>query len=123
MLEILLTVLFVWLLFKVIGLAFRVAWGAAKIAASILFTLAVPLLVLCLIFAGGVLILIPLAMLGAAFGLLKGCTKYLPALWAGAFLVRFCPCGHNILWPDKKKAGFSQKTSALFRCPQRKAVL
>ena len=28
-----------------------------------------------LIFAGGVLILIPLAMLGAAFGLLKGCTK------------------------------------------------
>ena len=68
MLEILLTVLFVWLLFKVIGLAFRVAWGAAKIAASILFTLAVPLLVLCLIFAGGVLILIPLAMLGAAFG-------------------------------------------------------
>ena len=49
MLEILLTVLFVWLLFKVIGLAFRVAWGAAKIAASILFTLAVPLLVICLI--------------------------------------------------------------------------
>ncbi|MCI6935566.1 MAG: hypothetical protein MR762_02760 [Clostridiales bacterium] len=75
MLEILLTILLVWLLFKVIGLAFRVAWGAAKIAASILFTLAVPLLVLCLIFAGGMLILIPLTMLGAAFGLLKGCTK------------------------------------------------
>ncbi len=75
MLEILISVLFVWLLFKVIGLAFRVAWGAAKIAASILFTLAVPLLVLCLVFAGGVLILIPLAMLGAAFGLLKGCVK------------------------------------------------
>ena len=34
MLEILLTILFVWLLFKVIGLAFRVAWGAAKIVAS-----------------------------------------------------------------------------------------
>ena len=69
MLEILLTILFVWLLFKVIGLAFRVAWGAAKIVASILFTLAVPLLVLCLIFAGGMLILIPLAILGAAFDL------------------------------------------------------
>ena len=73
MLEILLTILFVWLLFKVIGLAFRVAWGAAKIAASILCALAVPMLVLCLIFAGGLLILVPLAMLGVAFGLLKSC--------------------------------------------------
>ena len=73
MLEVLFTVLFIWLLFNVIGLAFRVAWGAAKIAASVLFTLAVPLLVLCLIFAGGMLILIPIAMLGAAFGLLKSC--------------------------------------------------
>ena len=71
MLEILFTVLFVWLLMKTIGLAFRVAWGATKIVASILFSLAVPLLVLCLIFAGGLLVLVPLAMLGAAFGLLK----------------------------------------------------
>lgn len=73
MIEILLTVLFVWLLFKTIGLAFRVAWGAAKIAASVLFALAVPMLVLCLVFAGGLLILVPMAMLGAAFGLLKSC--------------------------------------------------
>ena len=73
MLEMILTILFVWLLFKVIGRALRGAWGAAKIAASILVTLAVPLLVLCLVFAGGVLILVPLALLGAAFGLLKGC--------------------------------------------------
>lgn len=73
MLEILFTVLFVWLLMKTIGLAFRVAWGATKIVASILFSLAIPLLVLCLIFAGGLLVLVPLAMLGAAFGLLKSC--------------------------------------------------
>lgn len=73
MLEILFTIVFVWLCIKVIGLAFRVAWGAAKIAASILFALAVPMLVLCLMFAGGVLILVPLAMVGAAFGLLKKC--------------------------------------------------
>ena len=73
MLEILFTVLFVWLLMKTIGLAFRVAWGATKIVASILFSLAIPLLVLCLIFAGGLLVLLPLAMLGAAFGLLKSC--------------------------------------------------
>ena len=75
MLEILFTLLFVWLLVKTIGLAFRVAWGAAKIVASILFALAVPLLVLCLIFAGGLLVLVPLAMLGAAFGLLKACVR------------------------------------------------
>lgn len=73
MLEILFTLLFVWLLVKTIGLALRVAWGAAKIVASVLFALAVPLLVLCLIFAGGLLVLVPLAMLGAAFGLLKAC--------------------------------------------------
>ena len=73
LLESLFTVLFVWLLMKTIGLAFRVAWGATKIVASILFSLAVPLLVLCLIFAGGLLVLVPLAMLGAAFGLLKSC--------------------------------------------------
>ena len=73
MMEILLTALFVWLLVKTIGLAFRVAWGATKIVASILFSLAVPLLVLCLIFASGLLVLVPLAMLGAAFGLLKSC--------------------------------------------------
>ena len=75
MVQILVIVLFCYLGFKALGLLFRVAWGAAKIAASVLFALAVPLLVLCLIFAGGLLILIPLAMLGAAFGLLKGCVK------------------------------------------------
>lgn len=73
MLEILFTLLFVWLAGKIIGLAFRVAWGAAKIVASILFGLAVPLVVLCLMFAGGLFILVPIAMLGAAFALLKAC--------------------------------------------------
>lgn len=73
MLELLLTVAFVWLLFKAMGLAFRVAWGAAKIAASVLFAVAIPLLVVCIVFAGGLLLLIPLALLGIAFGLLKSC--------------------------------------------------
>ncbi|MDO5401362.1 MAG: hypothetical protein Q4F17_10380 [Eubacteriales bacterium] len=73
MLELLLTLFFIWLLFKGIGLAFRVAWGTAKIAASILFTLAIPLLIVCLVFAGGVLLLLPLALVGIAFGLLKAC--------------------------------------------------
>ena len=73
MLEILIVVLFVWLFFKILGLAFRMAWGTAKILASVLFAVAVPLLVLCLIFAGGVFLLLPLALIGIAFGVLKAC--------------------------------------------------
>lgn len=71
MLEILSVILFCWLFFKAIGLAFRVAWGTTKIIAAILFTLAVPMLVLCLVFAGGILLLVPLILVGAAFALLK----------------------------------------------------
>ena len=73
MLDILLVVLFIWLFFKAVGLAFKVAWGTAKIIASVLFAAAVPLLGLCLVFAGGVLLLIPIAMIGIAFALLKAC--------------------------------------------------
>ena len=73
MLDILLVILFCWLFFKAVGLAFRMAWGTAKIIASLLFALAVPLLVLCLLFAGGVFLLLPLALMGIAFGLLKVC--------------------------------------------------
>ena len=73
MLELLTVVLFCWLFFKAVGLAFRVAWGTAKIIASILFTVAVPLLILCLVFAGGIFLLLPLAVMGIAFGLLKTC--------------------------------------------------
>lgn len=72
--EILLVILFCWLFFKTVGLAFRVAWGTAKIIASLLFAVAVPMLVLCLIFAGGIVLLLPLALIGLAFGLLKACT-------------------------------------------------
>ena len=71
MLEILTVVLFCWIFFKALGLAFRVAWGTTKIIASLLFTLAVPILIGCLVFAGGLLLLVPLAMIGIAFGLLK----------------------------------------------------
>ena len=73
MLDVLLVILFCWLFFKATGLAFRMAWGTAKILASLLFAVAVPLLVLCLIFAGGLVLLLPLALVGAAFGLLKVC--------------------------------------------------
>lgn len=73
MLELLAVILFCWLFFKAVGLAFRMAWGTAKIIASLLFTIAVPLLILCLVFAGGIFLLLPLALIGIAFGLLKAC--------------------------------------------------
>lgn len=73
MLELLTTILFCWLFFKAIGLAFRAAWGFAKIMASLLFAVAVPLLIGCLMFAGGILILVPIALVAIAFGLLKAC--------------------------------------------------
>lgn len=71
MLEFLTIILFCWLFFKAMGLAFRVAWGTAKMIASVLFVLAVPMLVISLLFAGGILLLVPLALVGLAFGLLK----------------------------------------------------
>jgi len=71
MLEILTVILFCWIFFKALGLTFRVAWGTTKIIASLLFVLAVPMLVFCLQFAGGIALLLPLALMGLAFGLLK----------------------------------------------------
>lgn len=71
MLNLLIIALFCWLFFKALGLAFKMAWGAAKLAASVLFAVAVPLLVVCLIFAGGLLLLVPVALMGLAFWLLK----------------------------------------------------
>lgn len=73
MMEILILIAFCWLFFGAVGLAFRAAWGVAKIAATILFAIAVPTLVAGLVFAGGVLLLIPLAMVAIAFGLLAKC--------------------------------------------------
>ena len=74
MFELLVFVLFVWLFVKSIGLTFRVTWGLAKITAVILFALAVPALFVCILVIGGVAILIPVALVAAAFGILKTCT-------------------------------------------------
>ena len=73
MLEILITVLFCWLFFKAIGLAFKVAWGLTKVLASVLFAIALPMLIVCLLFVGGIALLVPLALIAVAFGLLKAC--------------------------------------------------
>lgn len=71
--EILLVIAFIWLAVKAMGLCFKVAWGTAKIAAFVLLVMALPVLIGCLLFAGGVVLLIPVALVGIAFGLLKKC--------------------------------------------------
>ena len=73
MFELITVVIFLWLLGKAIGLALKLTWGLAKVAASILMVLALPLLVVCLVFAGGVALLAPLAVIGIAVGILNAC--------------------------------------------------
>ena len=43
--ELFVIILFCWLAFKAIGLALSLTWGAAKILASLLFAIAVPVLI------------------------------------------------------------------------------
>ena len=71
MLEFLLLMAFCWLFFKTLGLAFRVTWGLAKFAASLLFAVALPLMIALFLLAGGVMLVIPLAMVATAFVILK----------------------------------------------------
>ena len=71
MLELIVTILCIGLFFKGLGLALRLTWGITKLIVSVLFTIAIPLLIFCLLFAGGLVILVPLGLLGLAFGLLK----------------------------------------------------
>lgn len=73
MFEILTIFVFLWLLVKAIQLAFKLTWGVAKIVASILITLALPALIVCLMFAGSIALLVPIAMIAIAAGILKAC--------------------------------------------------
>lgn len=73
MFEIVTLVVFIWLMVKAIGLAFKLTWGIAKIIASILMVLALPALIVCMIFVGGIAQLVPLILIGIAAGILKAC--------------------------------------------------
>lgn len=73
MFELLTVVIFTWLLVKTIGLALKLTWGVAKIIASILIGLALPVLIICLIFAGGIILLLPIVMIVIAAAILKVC--------------------------------------------------
>ena len=69
--EVAVTLLFIWLFFKAIKLTFKITWGITKILAVILFVISLPALICCLIFAGGAVLLLPLALIGVAFGLVR----------------------------------------------------
>ena len=73
MFELLTVVIFIWLLVKAAGFAFKLTWGVAKIAASILIGVALPVLIVCLVFVGGIALLVPLCMIAIAVGILKAC--------------------------------------------------
>ena len=64
---------FFWLFVNGIGLALRLTWGTAKVVGSLLMALALPVLIVCVLFAGGVLLLVPLFMVGIAVAVLKAC--------------------------------------------------
>ena len=73
MLDILILIVFCWLSFKLLGLFLRMTWGIAKIIAALLFIIALPMLVLMLIFTGGMLLMIPLGLIALALGVVKAC--------------------------------------------------
>ena len=66
-------IIFIWLLFKAVGLLISLTWGTAKIAAAVLIGLALPVLIMCLLFVGGIVLLAPLVMVAIAAGILKAC--------------------------------------------------
>lgn len=73
MFELLSLVLFGWLFVKVIGLIFRMTWGIAKFMVSILIGLALPVLFISILFVGGIALLVPVAMITIAAGIVKIC--------------------------------------------------
>ncbi|MBQ5592139.1 MAG: hypothetical protein IIU80_04270 [Clostridia bacterium] len=71
MLEILFTVIFIALFVWTAKLLFKISWGVAKILATILLVLALPILVLCLVFAGGLALLVPIGIVAGVVGIIK----------------------------------------------------
>lgn len=73
MLELITIAVFLWLGGKAVGLMLKLIWSAAKIIAGILMTLALPVLIVCLVFIGGIALIIPVAMLAIAVVIVKAC--------------------------------------------------
>ena len=71
MIDILLTILFICLFFWTIKLIFKLTWGIAKVIAVILMIIALPTLIGGLMVAGGLILLIPIALIIGAIGVVK----------------------------------------------------
>ena len=71
MLDILLTLLFISLFIWTVKLMFKLTWGIAKVVAVILMIIALPTLIGGLMVAGGLVLLIPVALLIGAIGTIK----------------------------------------------------
>jgi hypothetical protein len=71
MFELIVLILFVWLSVKSLGLVFHLTWGAAKLLASLLYVLALPLMLFGLLFAGGLILLLPVLLLAGVIGIVK----------------------------------------------------
>lgn len=69
--DIAVTVIFIWIFFMALKLTFKITWGLTKVIAIILFIIAPPALIGCLFFASGAILLLPLALIVCAFGLVK----------------------------------------------------
>ena len=99
---------FAWLFVKSVGLAFHVTWGLAKFVATLLFVIALPLLVVSPSSARCCLCCLPLALVAAAFCNSEKGIKYPPPCGPelhggflslrcrrGILVVRaFCACYH-----------------------------
>ena len=73
MFELLILILFCWIFFGAVKLMFKLAWGLAKVLAVVLLILALPSLIGCLLYASGIILLLPVVLIGAAWVLLKIC--------------------------------------------------
>ena len=73
MLDLLVLILFCWIFFGSIKMMFKIAWGLAKILAVILLVLSLPSLIGCLLYASGVILLLPVVLIAVAWGILKAC--------------------------------------------------
>ncbi len=73
MFSLIITIIFIWLLVKAICLGLKLTWGIAKVTAGILIAISLPLLIVCLLFVGGIALLVPVAVIAIAVGVLKSC--------------------------------------------------
>lgn len=71
MITLLAVVLFCVLMFKIFKLVFKITWSALSVAACVLAGIALPVLIVCLIFAGGLMLLVPVALIAIAYFILK----------------------------------------------------